>query len=268
MSKATDIHKNNVLIGAGELYLDRLDENDMPTGERFLGDGVSASLSVTTERTQVFSGTGPVAEKLVDAVRSIDRAITIAVRDMSHENLALFVGAPEVGEVSDAAAAVTDEALTVRQARWYQLGAAKEKPMGVGAVSATAADTVVTSADGNTTYTADDYELDAERGRIHITAGGAITNGTALLIDYTPLAGTRVQVRTGGLEPIRAALRYIETPMEGRGRDYYARLCSVGAGGELALMNRDTEQQITLSAEILEPEDGWPALTIDGKATL
>ena len=142
MSKATDIHKNNVLIGAGELYLDRLDENDMPTGERFLGDGVSASLSVTTERTQVFSGTGPVAEKLVDAVRSIDRAITIAVRDMSHENLALFVGAPEVGDVSDVSAAVTDEALTVRQARWYQLGAAKEKPMGVGAVSATAADTV------------------------------------------------------------------------------------------------------------------------------
>ena len=267
MSKATDRHTNNVIIGAGELYLDLLDDDGELTGERFLGDGVSASLTVTTERTQVFSGTSPVAEKLVDAVRSIERSIAITVRDMSHENLALFVGAPKVTEVTDAATAVVDEALTVNQGRWYQLGAKKTKPMGIGAIDKTPAKFVVTSKPAGTTYTAGtDYDVEPERGRLYIVPGGDITNGGQILVDYTPLAGTRQAVKTGGLKPIHAALRYIETPVAGKGRDYYARRCSVGAGGEMALMNRDAEQQITLSVVILEPPDGWPALIIDGEA--
>ncbi len=268
MSLATDRHTDNIVVGAGELYLDLLDDDGKLTGERYLGDGVSASLSVTTERTQVFSGTGPVARQLVNAVRSLTRSMSITLHDMSPENLALFVGAPGAGDVADAAAAVIDEALTVRQGRYYQLGVTPTKPTGIGAIDPTATPVVTgAGAASATVYVADtDYMIDAERGRILIEPGGAIADDTDILVDYTPLAATRKQVKTGDLKDIRAALRYIESPVAGKGRDYYAPLCSVGPSGEIGLMNRDTEQQIQLTAEILEPGGGKAALLIDGEA--
>jgi len=119
MSAATEKHTDNIVIGAGEIFLDLLDADDGATGERYLGDGVGASLTVTTERTQVFSGTGPVARKLADVVLSITRTLSITLHDMSHENIALFVGGSAIEEVADAAAEVTDERLTVKQGHWY-----------------------------------------------------------------------------------------------------------------------------------------------------
>ena len=267
MSITTEKHTNNTLIGSGEVYLDLLDAQDGTTGERYLGDAVSANLSVTTERAQVFSGTGPIAKKLVDQVRSLSRTFTITLRDISADNLALFVGAPEPATVADAAIEVENEPLTVRKGRWYQLGVSDDKPTGVGAVSAVAADTTVAKKTGNTIYVAGtDYTLDAKRGRLYIEPGGAIADGAELKVTYTPVAASRRQVRTGELSEVRAAMRYIEDSAAGEGRNYYAVLCSVGASGELGLMSRDTEQQIQLTCEILEPEDGRPALVIDGEA--
>lgn len=267
MSVTTDNHTNNVLVGAGEFYLDLLDDAGNTTGERYLGNSVGGTLAVTTERITVQSGDGPVARNLVDAVRSITRTLTLTLNDISHDNLALFVGAQAVADVADAAVAVTDEALTVKPGRFYQLGVTAEKPSGLGAVSATPGHTVVTSAEGNTTFAAGaDYRVDASRGRIYIVPGGRIADGTEIQVDYTPVEATRRQVKTGDLRDVRAAVRYLETPTAGKGRNYYAALCSVAASGEVSLKSRDTEQQIGLTVSILEPQGGAAALVIDGEA--
>lgn len=61
-------------------------------------------------------------------------------------------------------------------------------------------------------------------------------------------------------------MHYIEDPAAGEGRHFYARRCKVGAGGEMALKSRDTEQQITISAETLLPTAASAsALFIDGE---
>ena len=264
---SNESHVNNIVVGAGELYIDLLDADDKPTGERYLGDSPGASLSVATERVQVFSGDGPVARKLVDSVRSISRSLQITLHDVSLENLALFVGGETPTQVSDEATAVVDEALTVRPGLAYQLGASKDKPAGFGAVDGAAAKTVVTNSDGSTTYTAgEDYRVDAKHARLYIVPGGDIAEGAKILVDYTPAAASRKQVRTGELKDVRAAVRYIECPTAGRGRNYYAPLCSIGPSGEMTLKSRDGAQQIQLTAEILEPEGGQPALFIDGEA--
>ena len=259
--------KSNIVIGAGRLYADLLDAGGKYTGERYLGDAVGAALSIATERTQVFSGSGPVAEKLADIVRSVTRSMTLTLHDMSAENLALFVSGEAASE-AQAAAAVVDEALTVNPGRWYQLGATPDKPGGVGAVSATTADTVVTNKDATTTHDAgDDYTVDAERGRLHIVAGGAIAAAAEIKVDYKPATATRETVKTGKAKQVQAAIRYVEDAAKGKGRNVYARLCSVGASGELALMDgRNAEQQLQLTAEVQEPGDGWPALSLDGEA--
>ena len=266
MTIATEKHANNVVIGAGEVFIDLYDADDNLTGERYAGDSASASLSVTTERATVFSGDGAVATQLVDVARSISRTLSLTLHDISVENLALFVAA-DAGGASDVATAVVDEEIKVYRGRWYQLGVSADKPGGVAAVSATSADTTVTNAGGTTIYTAgSDYTLDAERGRIYIEPDSNIAQGDTIKIDYTPVAGSRGTVLARELKQVRAALRYLETPMAGKGRNIYARLCSVGPSGEMALKSRDTEQQIQLVCEVLEPSDGWPALTIDGEA--
>ena len=201
MSKHTD----NIVIGAGRLYADLLIDGKY-TGERYLGDSPGAALSVTTERTQVFSADGPVAEKLADIVRSVTRSVTLTLHDMSAANLALFVSGEAASVAAVAAdAAVVDEALTVNPGRWYQLGATKAKPGGAGAVSAIAADTVVTSKDAATTYDADDdYTLDAARGRLHIVAGGDIADGAELKVDYkTKKQPARDTVKTGAAKQVQ-----------------------------------------------------------------
>ena len=244
-------HKSNVIIGAGRVYLDRYDGNGKLTGERYLGDSPGASLSVATERSETFSADGPVAVKLVDIVRSITRSWSVTVFDISAENLALFF-AGEAGERTQSATAVADEALTVNKGRYYQLGASAAIPLGVGAIDAAPAKTVVKTKTGSTTYAVEtDYQVEPESGRLFIVPGGAIANGAELKVSYTPVAGTRETVRTGKPKQIQAAIRYIEDAAnpESKGRDYYARLCSVGASGELALKNdRGSEQQIQLTA--------------------
>ncbi len=267
MSLAKKKHDTNTLFGAGELYLDLI-VDDAYTGERYLGDSPGAALSVTTERAQVFSADGPVAEKIVDIVRSVTRTFTLTLRDISTENLALFV-AGDAATRTVAATAVADEELTVKQGRFYQLGASEAAPGGVGAIDAAASNTVVTEkADASpATYVAGtDYSVEPETGRLYIEPGGAIADDSTILVDYTPVAAARGEVKTGDAKQIRAALRYIEHAAAGKGRNFYARLCSVGASGDLGLKSRDTEQQITLTAEVQEPAGDWPALTIDGKA--
>ena len=265
MSKATDQHTDNIILGSGEVYLDILDSDDNPQGERFLGDAIGATISVASERAQVFSGSGPIARRMVDKIRSISHAIGFTLHDISVDNLALFMAAQDPKSVTQAATAVTDEARTVRRGRWYQLGATAANPAGVAAVSKTGF-AVNAAATGNAAIAAAGYVLDDTRGRIYFKPAAAdITDdGTDVLIDYTPVAGTREQAKVTDLRPIRAAVRYVEDTDSGEGRNLYAPLCSVGPAGEVALMSRDTEQQLSFTAEVLLPAAGKPTLLIDG----
>ena len=131
---------------------------------------------------------------------------------------------------------------------------------------------------GNTTYDegtatdgSDDYVLDAASGRIYIVPQGDIGDGALLSVAYTPAAlasGEQVgTVQTGAARQLRGAIRYVEETSAGRGRNFYARRCTIGATGDLALKSRDTPQTIGLTIAIEEPTDAYPALTIDGVVT-
>lgn len=295
MSAISDRHSDNILLGSGHLFIDVLGAAGARTGERYLGDAAGATLAVESERVQVFSGSGPVARQLVNKVRSLTRRLSATLHDVSMENLALFVGAGDaVGSETDAAARVGDaaaEALTVRRGRWYQLGVSAARPAGVRAVrDATAAGKtagahdadhggaaalIVTTAAAaavanNTVARATNYAVDAANGRVYILPKAAdISDGDTVYVHYTPVAeAARAQVATPATpQDVRAAVRYIEETATGRGRNLYAPLCSVAASGELALMSRETEQQIQIAAEILEPGGGKAALLIDEQAS-
>ena len=126
---------DRIVIGAGRVYIDLLDDAGQTRGERYMGDAVSASVSVATERTTVLSGSDATARVLAEATRSVSRTLSLTLHDMSAENLALFL-AGSVDEQPAAADTVRGEVLTdVRQNRWYQLGVGSATPAGVGAVA-------------------------------------------------------------------------------------------------------------------------------------
>ena len=104
MTTAREQQRDNIVIGAGEVYLDLVAAGGARAGERYLGDAVSATLGIVTEETTVFSGTGPVAQELSRVVRQIARQFTLTLHDISMENLQLFV----IGETTPVGAAAGD----------------------------------------------------------------------------------------------------------------------------------------------------------------
>ena len=270
MSLATQKHgKSNIVIGAGEFYLVELDASDKPIGERYLGDSIGGSLTITPEEATVFSGDGEVAETLARITTQITRTLSLTLHDISPANLALFIMGEESTQ-NDVATAITDEVITIgKKGRWYPLGVSDKKPAGVGAVSATGFgfDWGETEGKASTAAVSADFTLDAARGRFYIEPNGAVAENSVLKVDYTPVAATVVQAVTGDIRQLRGGIRYIETAAFGKGNNYYAPLCAITPSGEAAFKaaGRSAEQQIQLAAEILEPASG-PALVINGQA--
>lgn len=289
MTIARDSHTNNIVIGAGEVYFDEEDAAGNLTGERYLGDSIAATIGATSERTTILSGDGAVAERLVDAVRSIDRTIGFTLHDMSLENWDLFIFGAGVSDSAAVQAARVAGAnawaiAAPRADRWYQIGATPENPAGVGAVKDTTADgknpgvhdagadaVIITTeaaapAAGNTVPRGD-YELDWEAGRIRVLKAPAA--GTGWYVHYKPekalAAGARRIARTGTIRQRRGAVRYIETPASGKGRNVYARRVVLGPAGEATLKSRDTEQQLAFTGAISAAPGGLADLLIDGE---
>ena len=264
MTRVAREHRNNVVIGAGEVYLDLFDAAGAKTGERYLGDAAGAVLAIATEETTVFSGTGAVAQELERVIRQITREFRVTLRDISLDNLGLFV----IGDMS-AGADVADEVIAVAAGRSYQLGVSADNPAGFSRVTEVAVsggavnNAGAFTAAGSAWEAGTDYEVEAEAGRIDIldTAKTKVAMA-AIQVDYKTAA--RVVSRTAQQ---RGAFRYVEDAAAGQGRNFYAPECLVRPTGDLALLDgRNSEQQIGLTVAALEPPGVLEALYIDGRA--
>ena len=277
---AREQHDEVIQLGAGEIFLD-VYENDAPTGgERYLGDSVGATISITTERTTIQSGDGAVARDLIDRVRSVTRTMGFTVQDASIANWALFL----IGTVAEKSiapvnwadgapgntpAAVGGVVQDVPAGRWapiqsdgYDVGKIiLEKSSGeiaAGAVTKGSGGTAGSAAAAGT-----DYEFDERTGRIYNKLAAA----TSFKIAKGSTAGRKVaraQVTADATETI-CAIRYVEDEVEGvPGRNIYIRRTNLVPAGEAALKSRDTPQQFAFTATVLDPGGGEPAMTVDG----
>ena len=266
------------VLGAGRVYFAlRGDDGTLIEGERYIGSTPGFSLSVTNEQTEVYDDDGPVAERVVQITRQVAHTFSVQCKNVTSENLALFIGGA-AGPQADAATAVLDEPLKIHATgdRFYKLGIklatdATHKPAGVGAIDADAT-VLVTPASGDASpYTVTtDYEVDAAAGRLYIPAGSAIVTAAAaesdktktVYVDYTPVAKTRGLVQFDEPQQVRGALRYIEdaankgAPNNSFGYEFWAPLCTITPGGEFAVKSRENPQTITLSVAVQEPSSG------------
>ncbi len=268
MTAAKKAHVNRTVIGAGEVYLDVLDEAGSTQGERYLGGAVSAAIAVASERTEVFDPDGPTAQKIVDIQRTIDRSFSMVLLDMSLDNWAVFLG----GETATQAVAAGDapaagETITVLPGRSYQLGVSADRPLGFGRVAAAGGANApgagralkVEPDAGGGEYAAGQFGFDLERGRLFVAPGvaGGIAAATDVKVFYTVADDDDyAYVRSGADANVYAAIRYLENAPTSAGRDIYIRRASIGPDGAVDLKDgRNQEQRIGLTASILTHGD-------------
>ena len=270
MIKARNRHTNNTLIGAGECFIDELDENESSEGERYLGDTSSGVLRIETEEITVVAGDGATPRALAQVVSKIARSFEVNLQDLSPENLALFVLGDD-GKQADTATPVRQgdaaAVLEVKPGHWYQLGTSDSCPPGVGSVKDDDFHVYIASTGNNkytaTTFHADgrvnavgDYTLDKDAGRLYIEPGKRIAAGK-VYVAYTPVAQTmKTVVVASARKQIKAAFRYVEDATQGRGYNYYAPVALIRPGGDMALKDRTAAQSLTLDIEVLQPANG------------
>ena len=270
MSQAQNRHTNNTVIGAGECFIDELGENEKPQGERYLGDTPSGVLRIETEETTVVAGDGATPRTLARVVSNITRSFEVTLQDLSPENLALFVLGKDKEQVDAATTVGRDQKfMKVKTGHWYHLGTDTGCPAGLGSVQE-AGFTVYREKTGLATYTATtfhandkervdvlgDYTVDYKAGRLYIEPGKSINDGATIYVVYTPVAQTMKTVTANRSKQIKAAFRYVEDTMQGRGNNYYAPVALIRPGGDMALKDRTAAQSLTLNIEVLQPANG------------
>lgn len=272
------IHKSNVRLAGGWLFVDLLDDDGVPTGERHVGDFTDLSITVTEERNTVMSGEGAVPQQLINKIVSRSFEARATLRDMSAQNLALMLQGETVAVADVAEARVLDEEIgPVKQGHWYQLGpradagAVPDDLMGVLALKEGAALTVKAAATLAAVVAKaedDDFQADGEHARVYIVPGGGIADGDMLKVSYTTAAAKRVRARTKSPpEEVFAAVRFVEDAVDA-GRNVYIRRASLGSGGDFAVQSGDrtNPQSFSLTVGVLEPGGKDAAVTIDGRA--
>ena len=270
---ARELHTENVVLGAGEIFVDVYQDGAATGGERYLGDSPGATISITTERTTVQSSDGAVARDLIDRIRSISRTMGFTLQDASIDNWALFlVGTTDEATINpvaaDAAVGVATALLPSKS--WAPILDASGEEIGPIKLKGSpniAGDAVTKGAGSGAPADAAaagvDYEFDEKTGRIYNKLGAA----TKFLVKMGTTAGRKVKkanVSASATETI-CAIRYVEDSVAGvEGRNVFIRRANLVPAGEAALKSRDTPQQFAFTATVLDPGEAKPAMTING----
>lgn len=201
---AKEVDGSEVYLGSGKVYFaERV--NDVLTGEDFLGD--ISTLEITPAISEIEKKSSATAARPVIASDVTDYSLTVRMTggQFNKGNLARAFGG-EIGSLVNGSGSVVDEAIAnVEQGKYYPL-----TKRNVGTV-------VVTSDPAGTTYdVTDDYEVDAATGRIYIVPGGAIADGSEILVDFAYSAETKVTVKAGLKARSYGFLRFIGNNTRGK----------------------------------------------------
>lgn len=254
-------YKSSYQVPRGKLMFDPIDDADQFTGYRRFGNCPSSSIAIDAKMNPHYSSESGPREKDGESLSEIVRTLDLECDNFSTENLALWLtGSVETKQ--QAAGPAAEEMLEVLPGRIYQLGISPTSPTGARKVS----NVTVTSEDGLTTYDlTDDYVLDADLAMLQITEKGAITQKTKVKVNFSKVATTWNQVKSGNSGSVRGRLQIIADNAAGVNRDIFLPLVTIKPDGNLPLI-QDGQDYIKMKfkVEILKAE-GMEAIYIDGR---
>lgn len=245
------MHAKNFVLGSGYAYF----KPNAGGGERYLGDSPSISLNVTTETLAMFDSDTRIAVKVADVITQITRVATTTIRSITPENLALFIGGATSTNSQTSLTGATYTAVKFAD-RFAQIGD------GPGFRNIT----ITTAISGGVTgVVGTHYTVDAALGRIYFPATSPWVDGANVVVTYNRPAVTWSRVTSADDVGQLGTFRFVSRNTYGQERDMYFPLCKITPEGDFALKSRDTPQEMTFTLEVLQPEDGTPAIYIDGR---
>lgn len=233
--------EGNLLLGKGEVYFDRFDDNGVKTGERHIGNCHSLEITNEDDVAESYSGMNKEAELYARTVKRRKQTAKINFEEIVAENMALLaMGAVTTVENTDVTP-VADEAIgAVLKGRYYKVLGRK-----ISYVSVVYGTTLIGAADA---YEDEDFAVDERTGRIYIMPGGAIDDGDKVWVSYTPGAYSYEAVTAGTKGEIIGSLRFVPDPTEGPQIELEAWKVAMSADSALQLITEDYAQ-MSLAAQ-------------------
>ena len=218
---------NNVMLGRGKVYFDRMDSDGNLTGEIFLGNCPSFEITPSAEEIKLYSSASASADLLCSDVLRTTLALRINGSEFSKENvaMALFGESSSLEQTGDDVVAEVLCTLNSLQGRYFKLA---YRDISV---------VTVKGASGTPTYVVtDDYVVDADTGRIFIVEGGDITDGGTVEVDYTYGTIDLETVLGMTVGSVKGLVRFIGDPARGPKYEVIIWQVSVRSDGAIALI--------------------------------
>jgi hypothetical protein len=234
---------NNIILGAGRiLFAPETSETVEGTAYRYLGDTPAFSLSSTTEKVEIDSSDGAVAETLVSIVKKVSRTGKLTIRHISPENLALFV----MGTSSTITQTATGGTTTITAAEpgmYYKIGSDDTNGL-----------TVATGGvhDNTVSGTAIDeglWQFDTRSGLLYFTTGSGVTG--SYVVVYTKEAKSHNKVATNTTGAVKGSLIFVSENTAGGENVVKISRCELAPDGEAAFKSRDNAVELGFSLNIL-----------------
>jgi len=224
----TTVNADNVLLGKGKVYIDRLDSSNARTGEVFVGNVSAFEITPSKEEIEKYSSATSGAPLLTSNVIRTMLDLRIVGDEFDPENLAraLYGDTATLSQTGSSVAA--EDIASVQQGRYY--------PLTYRDVS----NVVVEPDGGGTPYTVTtDYIVDATEGRIYIVEGGGIADDTDIEVDYD--YGTIALDRVRGMNQtsIKCYIRFVGDPTAGPQYTIEVWRASVGSDGAIGFIGDD-----------------------------
>lgn len=233
----------HLMVGSGEVWFNRLDNDGEPTGYRHVGN--VSKLEITPNITEVTSKSSMNAARAVRgrAVTETKMELAMTLSEFHPENLALAT-LGETGTAQALDASITDEAIPGKsvKGRWLDTGFVNITVTGVKV--------------GATSHTLDDdYQVDAAAGLIYIMPDGDIADDSDVTWSGSCTAsGTKVAALTQGR--IEGALLYRASADQiGPKTKIVLGKVSVSPDGALGFLG-DQFGEIGLKGEVLQDDAG------------
>ncbi len=251
----------NLVLGRGRVYVDLYDVDGNLSGEVYIGNTPSLSMSSDEETLEHVSSDEGLREVDEEVTLSQTNTLSLTTDDIQPFNLAMFFRGEESSLASAAIAAVTEN-ITVKRGRWYQLGSTEANPTGHRLVTMT---TVKIGAVAVPNVTpGENYIVYAALGRVFIKADAAgIDDDDIVEFVYAVAASSRTVILTSADEKV-AAVRFIAANAHGDNKDHYWPKVRIAPDGDYELKGDDW-QEIGLTGKVLT-KVGYNRHYIDGRA--
>lgn len=222
-------------LGQGKVFVGGRDAAGAPDNLVFAGDISSASMTPNIDTVETKENVTGQRATAVSIQTGVEYQLSIAFRSMKPEHAAVWM---QGSNTVKAGASVTDEAVTASLGGFVPLAHVKVSSV------------VVTGAGGTPTYVADtDYKVHADEGLLEILDGGSITDGLALLVDYTYAAQHHVSANPANADKyiVFAGINTADNNKQTRVTIYKAKLDA----GSMDLIQSDNTGEVTISGRVL-----------------